>query len=332
MDEQTGFRILFRVRIGKTLDSQEPSLETHLDGRQITIKSDDENQPLSESEWVVLSARGFSAETEAQQFGDKLRTAMEIAALSARLGVDTGRDEELSYFNPAPLRSEGILEPDESLVPHRHGLAVLPDKEMLLIKAGPVRIQVRQRPTSLMEAIAALSGQSLAIQSAIAAPLRLLNLALINSDRHAQVLLAFSAVEAAAQTRPWTNKQHEYMTQLADGIGRRFPDSEEHAEIAEAVRRLHRVSLRQSVIRLLGENDLSHLKKQWDAVYGRRSAVVHGKTQLSRQELDSLATDAVQLCGTIILGLIRQSGVQLPPIADAGFESLKGPGDADDVS
>ena len=31
---------------------------------------------------------------------------------------------------------------------------------------------------------------------------RLLNLALINSDRHAQILLAFSAVEAAAQTRP----------------------------------------------------------------------------------------------------------------------------------
>ena len=177
-----------------------------------------------------------------------------------------------------------------------------------------------------------LGNQSLAIQPDIAAPLRLLNLAVINSDRHAQILLAFSAVEAAAQTRPWTEKQHEYIAQMADDIKRKFPDSEEHAEIANAIRLVHRVSLRQSVIRLLRENDLAHLKQEWDGIYGRRSAVVHGKTQLSEPELNRLANDAIQLCGTIILGLVRQNGIQLPPIADTRFESLRGSNSADDMS
>ena len=323
MDNAAGFRILFRVQIGKALYTQETSLDTYFDGRRITIQSDETNQPLSQAEWIVLSARGFSTETEAQHFGEKLRTAMEIAALCTCLGIDTGEDKDLSSFNQDLLRSRGTLGPDESLAPHRHGLAVLPDKRHLLLKMGPASLLNLLQPADLTDSITELGNQSLTIRPAIAAPLRLLNLALINSDRRAQILLAFSAVEAAAQTRPWTEKQHEYIAQMTDDIKREFPGSEEHAEIAKAIRLLHHGSLRQSVIRLLRENDLAHLKKEWDDIYGRRSAVVHGKTQLSKPELNSLANDAIQLCGTIILGLVRQNSIQLPPIADTRFESLR---------
>lgn len=316
MDHTTGFRIHFRVRFGKTLSTQNTSLDTYFDGRAITIKSDNDNQPLSEAEWVVLSVRGFSTEAEAQEFGEKLRTAMEIAALSTRLGIDTGQDEKLSYFNPDVLRSAGILGPDESPVPHIHGLAVSPDKEQLLARAGPLKLGFGIQPAALTDAITALSGQSLAIQPAFIASLRLFNLAVVSTDRHAQIVLAFSAVEAAAQGPSWTQRQREFITQQAEEIETNFPNSEEHSEISEAIRRLHHRSLRQSVIRLLRENNLDHLKRQWDNVYARRSAVVHGERELSKQEMNDLANDAIKLCRKIILDLVRQEGIQLPPNAE----------------
>ena len=108
MDDAAGFRILFRVQIGKALYIQETSLDTYFGGRRITIKSDEGNQPLSQAEWIVLSTRGFSTETEAQHFGEKLRTAMKIAALCTCLGIDTGEDKYLSSFNQDLLRSKGI--------------------------------------------------------------------------------------------------------------------------------------------------------------------------------------------------------------------------------
>ena len=322
MDDAAGFRILFRVQIGKALYIQETSLDTYFGGRRITIKSDKTNQPLSQAHWIILSARGFSTETEAQHFGEKLRTAMEIGALCTHLGIDTGEDKELSSFNQDLLRSRGTLGPDESLAPHKHGLAVLPDKEHLLIRLGPARLLELLQPTDLTDAIMTLGNQSLAVQPDIMNSVRLLNLALINADEHAQILLAFSAVEAAAQSPSWTEKQREYITQLADQTASRFPDSDERTEITNAIRRLYNGSLRQSVIRLLRENNLSNLKQQWDDVYGRRSAVVHGKKQLSKQELHILATDTIQLCGKIILSLIKQHGIQLPPIAKSRFKSL----------
>ena len=312
MNQITGFRICFRVRLGKSLNTENTFLETIFDSRPITIKSDNDNQPLSEAEWVVLSARGLCTETEAQQFGTRLRTVMEIAALCSRLGIDTGQDEQLSYFKADILRSAGVLAPDESLVPHIHGLAVTPDSDQFLAKSEPIRARIAIRPAALTDAIATLSNQSLAIRPAIFDSLRLFNLAVASTDRHAQIVLAFSAVEAAAQGNPWTEVQREFITQQADDIETNFPDSEEHAEIAEAIRRLHHHSLRQSVIRLLRNNNLYHLKRQWDDIYGRRSAVIHGERGLSKQELDSLANDAIKLCRKIMLGLIRKEGIQVP--------------------
>ena len=132
--------------------------------------------PLSQSEWIVFSARGFSTETEARHFGERLRIALELAALCTRLGIDTGEDEELSSFNQDLLRSRGTLGPDESLAPHRHGLAVLPDRSHLLLKMGPARLLNLLQPADLTDSIMNLGNQSLAIQPDIAAPLRLLNL------------------------------------------------------------------------------------------------------------------------------------------------------------
>ena len=76
---------------------------------------------------------------------------------------------------------------------------------------------------------------------------------------------------------------------------------DERAAVAEAIRRIHRRSLRQGVFRLLSTLGLSHLRKTWDALYGERSTLVHGLAPLPGIDYGPLAFKTMSLTGHILL-------------------------------
>jgi hypothetical protein len=107
------FRLRLRILIGKPLNSQEQSLTFTFEGRDVLVKSQDRDQPLSETTWIVLQASGFESEVEASQFGERLRTAADVCAFSARLGTNTGQDNPTGWVSEDFARALGFLKEDE---------------------------------------------------------------------------------------------------------------------------------------------------------------------------------------------------------------------------
>src|ERR1700722_10853909 len=98
MTNPTGHRIRLRVRLAKSLSSTDVSRVVNLAGWEVTIASQVKGQPLSDTLWIVLGARGFSTEEEANDFGTQLRAITELAGLCSRLGIDVGQDKATGWM------------------------------------------------------------------------------------------------------------------------------------------------------------------------------------------------------------------------------------------
>jgi hypothetical protein len=132
------------------------------------------------------------------------------------------------------------------------------------------------------------------------------------------MVLAFSAIEELGQEERWTSEQRALIQATAAELENRATTPDEH-EVAEAVRRLHRLSLRQGVMRVLARLGLATLKTEWDRLYGIRSGVFHGTSPIGSKELRQAASEAVTLCGKILLEQLRNDGVEPPGVAAVQF-------------
>jgi hypothetical protein len=94
----------------------------------------------------------------------------------------------------------------------------------------------------------------------------LLNYALMRPEPVAQIVFAFSAVEMLGQNEEWSAAQKQLLNQLAASAQNQIIGSwRERDEVAEAIRRgMHKLSLRQGVLRLLTSLGLNHVKPIWD--------------------------------------------------------------------
>jgi hypothetical protein len=248
----------------------------------------------------------------------------EIAALCSRLGTDVGQDKPSGWINEEFARSAGLLAPRERIMPNIHGLLILPDDDHSRFPLIEARAVVTADPTQLLGAMKELAEEPPLRSSAAAIGIRILNFALMSSHPLTQIVLAFSAVEALGQDETWTKAQSELIEKLAAEVeGETSGDRFERSEVADALRRsLHRIGLRQGVMRVLSRLDLNHLRKEWDRLYGLRSGVFHGTVALTEQEIDQLATDSVSLCGRIILAIVERDGIKLPTVASVHFRGV----------
>lgn len=323
MNNASGFRMLLQMRIGKTLRTDQMSLTTRVAGRGVMIRSSKQDQPISETKWIILEARGFATETEAREFGKQLQINVQIAALCSYLGADAGQDEILGWVNEDFDRSKGLLAPHQRYAPEIHGVLVLPDDDNTLFPRTEIALTVVADPTQFLGALSELAGQLPIKESIDTLPVRILNLALINPDRLAKIVLAFSVVEALARGETWSGEQRNLIEKLATEVEDDAGGDGERLEVAEGLRRLlSRIGLRQGVKRVLCCNDLGHLQDEWDRLYDLRSDLFHGRKQLAKQEVNKLAADAVKLCCRIILAIIKQNGIRLPSIANTHFGNI----------
>jgi len=183
--------------------------------------------------------------------------------------------------------------------------------------------RVTADPDQIIGALVSLAkGEKLSLATNEA--LTIMNFALMNTQPIAQIVLALSAVEALGQDERWTDAQRFLIQELAKESEQMASCSlEERLEVADAMRRsLHRIGLRQGVLRVLTKLGLTHLKYEWDRIYGARSALFHGLDRLEDGTIAQLAIDAITLGGTIVLTLAKQEGVVLPDVAVTHFPQL----------
>jgi hypothetical protein len=307
MNDPSGYRVRLRVRLAKSLNSTDVSRVVNLAGREVAITSETKDQPLSDTSWM------------------ELRALTELAGVCSRLGIDVGQDKPTRWLNEEFARSMGLLQPHERLRPNIHGLAILPDDDFTRVPGGQAAGKVLVDLNQFARALTELAAGPRVRLSAAAEGLRLFNLALLNPQPLAQVVLAISAVEALGQDQKWTEAQAGLLTQLAAQVeAEASGHDDERMEIAEALRELHRISLRQGVMRVLSGLGLQQLRKEWDRVYGIRSGLFHGTAQVAEHEVNELAASAITLCGRIILTLAERDGVTLPSIADVHFPRAQG--------
>ena len=82
-------RLRFRLQKKLRIESNEHRLEVA--GREVVVSPPTPDMKIADSEWLIMNARGFASEDEARQFGNRLKTALDLSAIAARIGVDTGR-------------------------------------------------------------------------------------------------------------------------------------------------------------------------------------------------------------------------------------------------
>ena len=216
------------------------------------------------------------------------------------------------------LRSLGLLQLGQKVVPNIHGLTVLPDDENIRVAGGEATGRVTHDPAKFVRAIeeAATEGVSQDVVQAIS----VLNLAQINESPIAKVVLAISSIEAlAVQGEGWTASQREMIKRATDWVHGEFGDSSAAHEVTDAIQRIRQYSLRQQAKRLLTEHDLMAWWEDWEKVYGRRSSLFHGGANREEGAVVELANDAMTVCGRIVLSIAKRQGAVLPTAAQVHF-------------
>ena len=333
MVAETQFRLWLKLRVGKRLATGESALTAVINGRNVTIKPEKEGEPLSKAWWLILSCGGFATETEARAFAEELRRAAHMAGASARVGIDAGdpgEDRTLSRINPDILNLDPVAGRDFRLGPDVHGVAVLPDDgKNLFVRArasGEARANAAAFVKALEEALPG-SGRPQPDAASIRRAVRMANLAVMNADPIAKVVLAIAAVEGLADEKPWSKQKREFARKAAAWLEETEGGGESVKAVAESIRQLQRESIGKRVRGLLSANGLSDLRVDWRRVYDDRSRLFHSDgmdgeglgDRLATAELHSLGQRAIELCSRIVLSIAKRRGVAVPNCAKLHF-------------
>ena len=284
---------------------------------------------------VVDRMSWIRAEDDARNFGEKLRRAAHLAGLCARVGVDAGDpgdDRTVSWVNPEIVRGSGVLDLDTRIGPDIHGILVLPDDgKTLFLRVGPAEGTVLSNAGHFVRALqeafpeSDLSGVDC---PSIRRAVRVLNLAEINTDPIAKVVLAIATIEGLATDPTWSDMQKELIKSAAAWLEQTHGDGKETGQIVEAILKIRHSSIRQRIRKMLASNDLLVLWQGWEDLYSKRSQLFHGGGRddsehrgdhLVESELHALGQEALTLCGRIVLSIAKREGISVPGRASVHF-------------
>ena len=296
------YRTRLRFRLLKKLNITEAEYRFEIAGHEVVLSAPTPGQAIQDSEWLVMNTRGFGGEAEAVDFGHRLRAAIELSSVATRLGVDAGRDLPTSalasFVKDAIEKKTGALIRDNI-----HGVDVFVDDPNVTIFgiSGTDTVLANHEP--FLPLLGELYTVATSTSEQAKDVILLLDYALLRPEPVAQIVFAFSAVETLGQDETWTVEQKSLLKELTKQVASSSIGSDaERSEVMDALRKgLHRLSLRQGVLRLLDRLGLAHLKPQWDELYSERSTLVHGLAPRPGADYSALAHKTVSLCGRILL-------------------------------
>jgi hypothetical protein len=313
------YRARLRFRLQKKLKIDSNKHRLTVARHEVVLNPPTPVQRISDSEWLIMNARGFVSEDEAREFGTQLKAALEVSAIAARVGVDAGRDLATSSLGRS-VREEILTKTGSDIRPNVHGLDVFPDNPDTRIFTMTGMGTVLACPDPFLSDLDGLHKSALTPSQPVADVILLLNYALMRPEPVAQIVFAVSAVESLGQDESWTDDQKELLKELAAAATRSSTGTDvERQEVVDAIRKsLHRLTLRQGVFRLLDRLGLPDLKKPWDQLYAERSTLVHGLAPQPGADYTTLAHLTVSLCGQILLRAVASE----IPMADRHVRKL----------
>jgi len=310
-------RLRFRLQKKLNIDAGEHRLQ--IAGREVVLTPQMPDQTIRENEWLVMNAPGFASENEAREFGRKLRSALEVSSVAARVGVDAGRDLATAGLGRA-VREQIARDTGALVRDNIHGLDVFADGPNMRIFHLTATGSVRVSPEPFLSDLNELHDGAATPSQRIADVILLLNYALMRPEPVAQIVFAVSAVESLGQDQTWSADQKRLLRELSDAAEQSSTGTgAERHEVSEAIRKsLHRLTLRQGVFRLLDSLGLGHLRRRWDELYSERCSLVHGLAPRPGADYGDLAHRTVGLCGRVLLKAVA---VEIP-MADRYVERL----------
>lgn len=296
------FRVRFRFRLRNKLNI-EASQHPMVIGTYNVVLTPHSERPeainICDSEWLVMNAGPFDSEEEAWTFARKLKIACEVSSVGARLGIDSGVDLPTSGFTEAVkdhFREQGRLLRDSV-----HGIDVFPDIPTIEFRFSATG-EVLAAPDPFLADVDRLFKVVENASQRTNDIVLLLNDALMQAEPVAQIVLAIAAVEMLGQDQDWSPVQRQLLERLETSARNEATGTQqEREEVAKAIGKMHKLSLRQGVLRLLSTLELDHLKPVWDDLYNKRSRLVHGKDPQPGADYHELARKTVDLCGQILL-------------------------------
>jgi hypothetical protein len=305
IDGSATWRARLRFRLQRKLSIKATEHRLRVAGREVVLAAQERDARISDSSWLVMNTRGFLSRGEAEHFGRKLKAALEISAVAARVGVDTGRDLATSALGQA-VRDNIRRQTGSDLRPNVHGLDVFPDdpNARIFVMNGTATLCVS--PDPFLGDLDEFHRTAIVPSQRMADVILLMNYSLMQPEPVSQIVFAVSAVESLGQNETWTSDQRALLHELATSAELSATGTDqERREVADVIRKsLHRLTLRQGVFRLLDRLDLAHLKAPWDGLYAERSTLVHGLAPRPGMDYGTLAHCTVGLCGQILLKAI----------------------------
>ena len=301
------YRVRFRFRLQKQLHLDLKEYRFQIQGHEVVLSPQTTDLKISDSNWLVMNVRGFEFEEEAKTFGRKLKSACELSSVASRLGLDSGIDlptAGLSQLARDRVREESGFQVRDNV----HGIDVFVDNSSVRIFSMSATGTVRAMPYRFLGDLDRLFEASNPVSQQAKDMVLLLNYALLRPEPVAQIVFAFSAVEMLGQQETWSNDQKRIIDELVVAVQKTGIGSvDEREEVIDGINKsLHKLSLRQGVMRLLTSLNLNHLKKNWDKLYQERSSLVHGLAPKPGVDYSALANESINLCGRILLTAISR--------------------------
>lgn len=294
------YRARLRIRLEKPLNISGNEHKIAVAKREVVLSAPQPEQSIADSNWLVFNTRGFSTEEEASDFGHRLRAALQVSSVATRLGVDVGRDVPTSGIS-SHVRDRIRQQTGTQVRDNVHGLDVFEDVPNVCIFSLSGTATVRANPDPLLADLDGLYGVAATHSARADDVLLLLNTALMQTSPVAQIVFAVSAVEMLGQDERWSQSQLALLNRLAQEAEAAPLEEAERVEVAEAIRRVHRLSLRQGVFRLMNRLGLDSLRRTWDELYAERSTLVHGLAPQPGKNYGDLAHRTMNLCGRVLL-------------------------------
>ena len=304
---KTSFRAVLRIRLPTRTDLVEP-FEFDVGFKTVKFTAPDFGFMDSEPVWASMSASGFDSEGEAIEFGCLLAESCEVSAIAHRFGVaiDSSGPAAPGFFIDG---TREIFDGTYYIRGIYPGLDVYEERANLkfitnITNAGFVKLDVAPFIAGIKDHFSAHSAPVI-VGSAQEPLLRLLNEALQIDEPVGRTVLLISIIESLGQDEVWSQNQKRLIKSLYNQVAATLPSElaskDEILEVSAALQKMHRLSLRQGVIRLLRKHSLDHFKKPWDRLYDERSKIVQANSPGARERHYAMAIDATNLCGLILI-------------------------------
>jgi hypothetical protein len=270
----------------------------------VVLKSCIKDEPLDQAKWLIAGASGFRAEPKAREFGRLLKRAIQFAALESRNGVDCGQDVPTSGWG-ASVKAEYFERTGMNVRDDIHGIDVFRNDGTHGYMTLSATAQVFASVEPFMKNLAQFFPWMGKVNHKVERLLIMMNGVLMNREPVAQIVLALSTIEGLGQDQEFSDGQKSLLVHLASiAAASTSIAPDEAAEIENAVLKIHKLSLRQGVLRLLKHAGLD-LKSEWDEIYKERSTLVHGLAPKPGVDYSDLAHRTISLCVRILHRLIE---------------------------